>query len=402
MQKVSTKSIIIADVVLGVILIGAIGYFFGINPFSAKDKKGAIYKPSDSMVMSEARGVAAQCQSQDSEACYKEKFVQLIKGSEFSYAQTVLYALQDIDPQIKSCHVLAHFMGRELVKLDPKKWKEAMATVDVNTCGSGFLHGVLEAHLSDDTNFQLTPEVANEVCDTNEDSYKARMCSHFMGHLALLGAEGNMKRALPVCARVVDRLRWDCFDGLFMEDHQKLALAEHGITPLPAMTESYATKLGDDCLFYEGSIASACWTEMAEIYAKVFNYEPNSVYRNCYNNAPTPSLRESCYAKGVVVLGTYPLELSAETLASICKPYLGEEGMLKGCISNFISSLMYYSPKFTSRGVQLCSLISEASSREWCFGELGRQLKNFVASPAERETLCEKTPKPYKQMCSNT
>lgn len=345
-----------------------------------------------------AEQIARSCAIKRSESCYTDELVSLVKKN-FALAEQALTALQDIDPSTKSCHVLAHYMGREALKKDPSQWLALTDAVDVLACGSGFLHGVLEGHLSASPGITLTSALSQEVCDRGQDSYRKRMCTHFMGHFFLVDTSGKLDEAFPQCQGVNPALRFDCFDGMFMEDHQKLALAEHKIFPAPEYTAAYAKSLEKGCGRYQDEKNLACWVEMAEVYAKTYGYDAQTIYKQCNENAPTDAARQSCYSKGIVILATFPYDVSAKKLTEICEPFAGQRDKFQGCASQLISSLMYYSAKFTTRGISFCASAAGEHKRP-CFQELGNQLKMLVKSSAERETLCDTAPEEFKELCA--
>ena len=342
-----------------------------------------------------AKDISTDCAQADKEQCYKAGFGNLIKQYNFSFAQATLLALQDIDPFTKSCHVLAHSMARDAVRKSPKNWLQLMDSVDVNACGSGFLHGVLEAHLGDDSTTKFDSKLSETVCDHGPDDYRRRMCTHFMGHFFVVGSQDILSQALPNCDGVADKLKFDCLDGLFMEHNQRIALVDHGLLPAPTYTPEYAKQLEQGCSSYNGVQGLACWTEMAEVYAKTFGYDAKKIYDNC-EHAKDFEQAESCYFKGVVILATYPLELNKQQLVEICSFYK-DEATYQSCLTYFISSLMHYSVKFTDRGIELCQNIS--SYNQWCFEELGRQLAQSAPSAEQRTELCQTAEPKYRNSC---
>jgi hypothetical protein len=395
-HRIPTTFIVLADLALVVLLAVAAAWAFDIRLPSPTRVL------ADAEIVPTARTFAAECNTRNvpnKEECYIKTFGDLIKRAGFPSAEKVLFALQDIDETTKSCHVLAHQMGRVALRQDPERWTELAESVNVQACGSGFLHGVLEAHVGDDPDFVMNAELANGVCDKGVDPYRDRMCSHFMGHVALLEKEGNIPDALPICDGVTSQLRFDCYNGLFMEDHQKLALAEHEVSPLPRYTPEYAAELEAGCNAYDGERGNACWTEMAEVYAKVWNYDAEKIHEGCLR-APTEASRRACTGKAGVILITYPLERTPQQLTAICAPDAANASAYRGCTSGLISALMYYSPKFTSRAIVLCSHIP-AEYREWCFGDLGRQLSRIVPDATERAGYCASATSNDRELCVN-
>ena len=353
-----------------------------------------VYSADNILVQNAAQKMAKDCVSGDREKCYEASFKSLINTYNFSFAEQTLYRLQDLDPMTKSCHVLAHALSRDAVRKNPSDWLSLFDSVDVNACGSGFLHGVLEAHLGDDPNTKFDGELSEKVCNRGTDDYRKRMCTHFMGHFFIVNTNDHVELAVPYCDGVSQNLKFDCLDGVFMEHNQKIALDDHKLASLPDYTPEYAKSLQDVCLSQNGIAGSACWTEMAEVYAKTFGYNADKIYSHCLAGK---EYSQSCYGKGQTILSTYPLELSPKELTDICKFYPTENGA-KGCMSNVISSLMYYSPKFTSRGLTMCENISKYG--EWCAKELGQKLALMVPSVDDRRLFCQSAKdEKYKNLC---
>ena len=169
------------------------------------------YKANNPQIKRAAERLAKDCLSHNRETCYKASFKKLIADYNFSYAEQTLYALQDIDQTAKSCHILAHSISHDAVKKNPGDWLSVFDSVNVNTCGSGFLHGVLEAHLGDDPDTEFNAKLSEEVCNRGDDDYRKRMCTHFMGHFFVVNTNDNVALAVPYCDGVSPDLK---FDGL--------------------------------------------------------------------------------------------------------------------------------------------------------------------------------------------
>ncbi len=363
--------------------------------FKSNRGDNIVYKTNSPEIKSAAQKLAKDCFSGERESCYKGAFEKLINNYNFSYAEQTLYALQDIDPLTKSCHVIAHFMSRTAERKNPGDWLSLLDSVNVNACGSGFLHGVLEARLGDDPDTEFNAELSEEICNRGTDDYRKRMCTHFMGHFFIVNTNDDVARAVPYCDGISNELKFDCLNGLFMEHNQKIALTDHGLLPAPVYSPSYAKSLEDVCLKYSGIAASACYTELAEVYAKTFGYNADVIYKHCNENK---DYMQNCYGKGQTILSTYPMDLTAKQLTDICKFYK-DEGRFKSCLDNILSSLMYYSPKFTGRGLVLCQNIP--NYRDWCVTELGNKLAQFVPSLEERLVFCQSAEnEKYKNLCA--
>jgi hypothetical protein len=392
-KLVPQKALIAANLM---VLILVVIVFSGMHLGTIGNHDNKIYSFNDPQVKTSAEKLNQACIQQDKNKCYAPEFKTLIYQYNFSFAEQTLYALQDLDESAKSCHILAHYIAREAVRKSPKDWLTLLDSVNVNTCGSGFLHGVLESHLGDDPTTKFNGQLSDSVCDRGNDEYRKRMCTHFMGHFFLVDTNDNIEQALPNCDEVVARLKFDCLDGLFMEHNQRIALNDHQLADLPTYTPDYAQGLQKICDKYKDVQSIACWTELAEVYAKTFGYEAKTIYERCHE-APSIQAAQNCYFKGVVILATYPYDVTKERLTSICQFYKDQQTFMT-CTSNLIASLLHYSPKFTSRGLDYCSNISNYTDA--CFKELGKQLSQFVPSLADRLALCALADPKYKNLCA--
>lgn len=393
-RKIPRERLVLANQIVFLLIVATLFY-----PLLGSNNK-KLYASDDWLVQKSAQTLFTDCLNKgNKEECYKSGFEKLIKSHNFSLAEQALYALQDLDEGVKSCHVLSHYLSRTAVTKNPTDWKYFLENVNVNTCGSGFLHGVLEAHLGDNPDTEFSGELGNEVCNTGTDSYRKRMCMHFMGHFFVVNANNKVDEAIPLCDPVVPELKFDCLDGVFMEHHQRIALDDHGLADLPNYTPEYAGSLAKNCLNYNGQTSSACWTEMAEVYAKTFGYSAKALYDKCYNTGASPRDGRSCYNKAIVLQASYPYNVTTEKLVAICEFYKNKNDY-EQCTSSVISSLLYYSPKFIHRGIALCSNITR--DQNICFKEIGRQLKNFVPLAEERGKLCLVENETHKNLCVNS
>lgn len=347
----------------------------------------------------EAQKIADSCKTSGRETCYKDAFTMLVKKVGITAAEQTLYDLQDIDPQMRHCHVISHEISKVATRQNPSKWRELMEQVNVDTCGGGFLHGILEAHTGDEPNFKVDAAFINETCYKGQLNFRERTCAHILGHLILLDTEGKIELSLPICAQVDKSFQLDCYNGIFMEDSFKLALAEHGFAQLPARDGKRMRAQEERCKKYDDTAGVACWTDMAEIFVEFYNYDPQKAYDLC-NRAPFQEARNHCYLKAVILMAVSPNFYTKGQLLSECAFYETDDDMYKHCTDFIISSLMYYSAKFVDRAITLCANIAD-TYKEFCFKDAGEKLKTNITSREERESYCRGTPERYKNLCVN-
>lgn len=348
----------------------------------------------------DAQKIVRQCTQKETEPCYKQAFTKVTMDKGITYAEQTLYALQDVDAQVRHCHVLSHEIGKVAVKKNPDDWKKLLDKVNADTCGGGFLHGILEAHVGYDSEFAVNADFINEICFKNQKTNRERTCSHIMGHLLLIDTKAAIDPALPICGGVDSSMRLDCYTGIFMEDSFQLALIEHGfVSQLPVKDAAFVDKQEKRCLQYTDVASVACWTDMSELFTQLSNNDPATIYERCYN-APDKTAGNHCYLRGAILMAVTPVREydTAEKLQAVCRPYDTKTDIYKKCIDFMTSAFMFYSPKFANRGITLCTHI-EDSLKEFCFKSLGEKLAVNITSVKEREKFCQGTPSEYKRFC---
>lgn len=394
-KKFLTRQNYIAFTILCVSI--TIGIFFIQDPFH-------LFFPNKSLnltkeqIHSVSSQVAKDCSTQrDRQDCYKIKLSLVTKKYGMATGEAILYSLQDYDDTSKGCHIIAHYMSNEAYNRSPWEFYRLLDTANVNACGSGFLHGILEAYTQDHSEIEINGTFADKLCSRSAERYRQNMCIHFLGHIFLLNAYGNLEEALPFCEQVRKEWQYDCYDGIFMEDDQKLILSEHGIMELPVLNDDYVTKLEKRCLSYSGDKGKACWVEMAETYAHTYGYHPDIVYARC-RKAQTDEYRRGCYLKGVIAMAVYPTFGKPSSLAQLCSYYKNNNKDYGSCVYSLTSALMYYSPKFISRGESFCATVP-SSFKGACYGQLTTLLKDLVKDPNERMLLCKVVSEEYRKSC---
>lgn len=329
--------------------------------------------------------------------CYGNTLKKITSSYGLTSAEQVLFALQDKDPFAQSCHVIAHRMSNAAYKIDPRDFTHIVDTVDITSCGGGFLHGILGAYADDHPNLTIDGAFGEAICD-HGDPYRINSCMHFIGHMFILDTLGNLEQALPRCEGIREALRFNCYDGIFMEDHQKLMLSEHGIVPLPVLDKNYFNIIEKKCLNSSGIMAQACWTEMAEMYAHGYRYDPTIIYNNC-SKAQTSDFAKSCYLKGVNAMAIYPGFDTKPKLLSLCAPYINNSSSYNHCSYILISALLFNSPKFTSRAITYCEA-NKSEYADYCYNTISERLRVAVKDSSIRNQYCAMLPTSYSKKCA--
>lgn len=354
----------------------------------------------------EANRLIDTCFSQkDRWGCYQEKLKELTRKTSFSFAVDTLNAAQEIDPVLRDCHVLAHYISQEAARQNPEQWKDLLLNqIDVNACGTGYLHGVIETYVGDNAGKNIDAPLLNEICALFGDEFKIQACAHLFAHLLVLYHDGEIKKPLeecgeldiPAAAGYRERLLLECYIGVFMEKHQKNVLADHGIADKPEITDAYVAELERGCKQYGGLKGEACWHEMGEIYSKLYKYKnPQKVYDSC-GRAPSVKEAEQCSSKAIVPLTLYWERDTAEELKEVCAPYNSLPQKYEYCLHYMISTLMHYTVKYADRGVLVCENALEPH-RPGCFRHLAQLLNRFASG--EKDNYCRLFPKEYQPLC---
>lgn len=348
-----------------------------------------------------AKKIIDECPpSQDREKCYAKKFEPVIENEGLIFAQQTLYALADFDPQERSCHVMAHEISKIATRKKIDNWKDYFYQVDMDTCGGGFMHGVLEAYIGAHPEVDISGQLITGICGTDHNKSRDRSCAHILGHLILVQEQNNIQKSLPICGQLQDpTLGEECYTGIFMEDSFKTILADHGLDSIPVRNKERMDRQTNRCHDYSGIMANACWVDLAEIFVEYYNFDPQKSYASC-NLAPEETARSKCYLKAATLMAISPNYDSASAMTGICKPLeSGNIEIYRQCVSFALAGLTHYSTDFTQRGVLLCSNILQ-SEREGCFHELSSQLKETNQQPEVRMKTCLGAPEQYMNICT--
>jgi len=393
-EKIPKRYLIGANV----IVLALIALVFA-GPHLPFKKSSFITDGNHPLIKTEAKRIYEDCRyGGEREECYKKEFEPVTKTSGLFFSEHTLYAMQDLDPQLRHCHVLSHAIAQMATRNQPKRWQELLNSVNVDSCGAGFFHGILEAHAGDNPDFEINSDTIEEICVNGTMDFKSRTCAHIFGHLALIEWYGNVDEALPICRGLRQELAQECGTGVFMEDSFQPGLFEHGMVPqLPVRDKARLDRQKARCFNYSHTEGRACWTDLAEIFVEYNNYEPAPAYKECYS-APTKPEGDACYFKAVILMAVSPAYDQPGKMVAPCKFFQDEEAKYNHCVNFMISSLMYYSPKFANRGIELCANIPK-KSQAGCFEELGQLLKQRVSAVADREDLCRGTPAEFMDVC---
>lgn len=310
-----------------------------------------------------------------------------------------LTSAQKHEPLLYNCHLLAHYLSRDLYMKGSSNIREILNSIDLRLCGSGLLHGVIESYLNAHNIQKVNVDVAKTLCDGYDDRYRIATCYHFIGHILTLQTRDDIPYALRECNQLTREFIRECYNGVFMEHHQKVMLSDHLIVAKPLETVEYARELGKKCNTYSGIISEMCWMEIAEIYGHATQYDQKTLWDGC-SEAHSPVAAKECYGKAIGIMSVYAGNTKPENLKKICSPYIHLTTDYRECLHNIIMTLVHYSPTLVTKGIDLCSNV-HPMHRKICFRELGFGYVYYTKRPDVVLATCSKVPKEYQQVyCS--
>lgn len=150
--------------------------------------------------------------------CLKPQLLQMVKGSN---AKEALQLAHDYKEKriIDDCHLLAHFIGEEVVKENNFDLAKSFSQCS-DQCIQGCYHGVMEQYLSQTTTSDsLNQTTLDAVCKSFvEEPLAYRQCIHGLGHGLLAHNYLPLEKALNTCELLSSEYdQQTCLGGLFME-----------------------------------------------------------------------------------------------------------------------------------------------------------------------------------------
>lgn len=357
---------------------------------------------SKSFAENQAQQIYENCNNgQKGELCYADQFGELTKKYDLEQVLKTLSAIQDIDPQTRGCHLLAHSISAAETAKDPSMWEEILTKFDPNSCTGGFIHGVIEAHSVSDPNFHLDSQSLGQLCSlvAQKTGQGGEFnCAHIMGHILLAVNVNDIPKALDVCQGGPESMQYECFSGVFMENETRDNLVAHRLVDHIPWNKQTTQDQEDICHKYSGVMGRACWREISHMYSFISIDNPSLVYQLC-NKAPTSMDQDDCYFHSVGIM-TASFRFDLSNSKDLCNPFINLPQKYQQCISYSTNSMILSSPKFADRVITLCESVPQ-NYRKGCYQNLGERLSQ-VASVEERKKLCTSAPADFRSYCEGS
>lgn len=299
------------------------------------------------------------------------------------------------DPQNPECHLQAHALGA--IAYEKMKGK-VFAKLD-SSCGSGYIHGVMEEFIKDSKTKNLISDI-QEVCFNLSRRYDQDECFHGAGHGILALNDYNLNLALKICQEFGDNNKKLCFAGVFMENimgHLNLSkVSGHEIKWVendPYYPCNSLGKFQDD-----KTVQALCYSYQASIMLNLTGNDFNKTAQLCKQASIYG--RENCfYGLGKEVYFNYPNNpQEAVKICSIDPTYLNS------CVAGVLKSMVdMHDESLSNIPDQFCRGFINQNHRLSCYLSLGKVLSRiFETDEVSKANICSFAQEEYRQMCLKT
>ncbi len=268
---------------------------------------------------------------------YKEYFGNLVFEKDAETALAEIEVELDKSPVVfEYCHALVHEIGHAAYK---RYGFEEALLFEADICGSGYLHGMVEAYLADQTDVLAALKT---VCDPDDG-----VCMHGVGHGLMMYANNDIPAALAYCDEFeAHATQIHCSEGVFMENFG-LDWNLHAHPYLQVEDPMYP------CDEQDAKYKNTCYFYAPRLY--------NRVYPNAYEQAldwcmtAETGYEQDCVRGQGSTMMKYGMDDIAG-LEAICGGASGEYAAL--CIRGMTS---YYIVNYASaeKGKELCAILKE-------------------------------------------
>lgn len=329
-----------------------------------------LFLPSKSN--SEVLKIKKECQAlENREQCYAKAFANLTETADMGHAFAVLRELQEIEPQARGCHFIAHSISTAETQKDPSRWKELMNSAPQD-CSYGGAHGALEVYASTFPDGKLPKTEIPSLCN-NPDTNN---CTHILGHLTLVETENDIEESTKICQSLPhnDFAKFECLTGVFMERITAFNLVDHGLATKEALNwPARVPELETLCREQSGVNSAACWKEIVHVVLVKVRNDPQKLVDFC-ETAPGEEETRECidHALGIIAAG-YNFDLGK--MHPICETRVKAADFKDRCYAHLVSSTLSTIPAEVPEAKGFCASI-DASYQKSCFNMLDNFTKN--------------------------
>lgn len=383
------------ELFLAIITVFLIAAIFVIKPPGSLNQEA---------LAKEAAKIVNICQKEPKQwrTCYGSQFATLVTSRDFDTALTTLHLVQDMDGKTRDCHLIAHRMASAQVAKNPSLWQEFLGQVTASECIGGFIHGAIETHRRDNPSFVVNEQTIPQVCELTTKNQGTGYCVHMFGHILLVETQHDIPQAIDICAKLGEKVQFNCYTGSFMENITRDNLVDHGLAEHVPYNEESAKNQEKVCNQFTGEKAKACWQEITHYYTHLADHDPKRLYEEFCSRADSEPSQDACFLHGVTFIAGKPDLDEDIDMDNLCNPFSGEDQKRAvRCINTIIFVLTNSSPKFAETVIHLCSKGLSQDNQKGCFKSLGQRLSKLVSSD-EMHSLCTPVPDEYRNFCQRS
>ncbi len=217
------------------------------------------------------------------------------------------------------CHGILHKLGHESFELYGFDKSMSFASP---YCGSGFIHGILEAKFKTLDDSQIL-ETIHTICEPMDQP-----CNHGIGHGLMILTHNKFETALSYCDKLEKEGQSDCFDGVFMHifDNEETGISKK----IKERKENISL-----CERVDDHYKKSCYFYVPRIYAREEKSEINS-QKLC--NQVKGEYHILCVVGAGTMFGKY--NFSDETVArSMCSVFGNDEKLCQEGIESYVTKV---------------------------------------------------------------
>ena len=306
--------------------------------------------------------------------------------AEYGPAQAIALLHQYQTDTGRSCHDLAHIVGRVAYEL----FGPVTVTLIIHECQSGSLHGAIEALFADRGTTNLDATI-REVCSYTHRQFDRHNCTHGIGHGLMAWTSYDLPEALALCdytATPVDAL--SCQTGVFMEN------GVAGQTGIMGHTSEYID-LDDPhypCNIVQDRFVDSCYTFQTSIMLVALGYDYDQIAAAC-TDAAGATARHTCFGSLGRDISAREVHNHALTITVCGAAPTGE--LRVACLTGAAQNL-FWDPTGGVEARAFCALLANPDEHTPCYETIIQRAADILTDD-DRSSFCESLPGSWPTAC---
>lgn len=268
---------------------------------------------------------------------------QMVKISKTESEEVVMYVANYIpsawEEEKYPCHHAAHHIGEFLLGYYEGNLVTSLSNVK-NVCGNALYHGILENYLPVKVVLDDVPVDKLDIAtpcinfDNSQSSNTFRQCAHGMGHGLATVYDFDVFEAVKMCdAFENSRARYECADGLFMENHKQY-FEQTGKGAYREDDLLYPCNQVTDLEFQE-----ACYQYQGNIILSRNNFSYSNTFKIC-EEIPSEDSKQGCTRTVSQYMTDWYFSEDFEKIVAMCNDVNTLHP--NSCIESAVYSLIMY------------------------------------------------------------